>query len=177
MMTGTDEPGEPFTYSSSTFTAPTQATPVTPAAEQAPQAQSFFTLESTTSSEASDLAALSRRSFISCTKTWWKTSPVFALLEGLASEVGSKITVGPVVVRRLSVPSFAGEHVVAYEATGEFDAFNVNESFVGEAVIIGAGRVETALNLSGTPAHPFPRSLGTALIEHQEHLVAQVAAS
>ena len=66
MWTGVDEPREPFTYSSSTYTA--RGGSRTNPTEEAPTALSNLTIESSTTSQRSDLEAFAKPSFPSCFK-------------------------------------------------------------------------------------------------------------
>jgi hypothetical protein len=177
MLTGTDELGEPYTYSSSTYTAPSTAAPDTLSSDDAPEAQSFFTLEPSASRQASDLAAFAKPSLIPCLETWEQTSPVMAFVQGLASAAGARMTFSAPVIRRISIPSTSGVHVIAFAETLIFRTPTIQESLLSEEIIMGAGRVESVLNLSGSATTPFPAALARTLVARQEQRVAAVAAS
>jgi hypothetical protein len=176
MLTGTDELGEPFTYTSSTFTAPSTSAPDTVTSDNAPEAVSFFTLEPSVSHQTSDLAAFAKPSFIPCMEAWAKTIPAMTLVQGIASAAGIRMTVSAPVGHRIRVRSAPGVHVVAFEETEVLRTSTVRVTTQAEGVIMGAGRVEVVLNLSGTASDPFPPALAQMLITREEQRVARAAA-
>jgi hypothetical protein len=81
------------------------------------------------------------------------------------------------VIRRISIPSTSGVHVIAFAETLIFRTPTIQESLLSEEIIMGAGRVESVLNLSGSATTPFPAALARTLVARQEQRVAAVAAS
>jgi Protein of unknown function (DUF2510) len=177
MLTSNDEPGEPYTYSSSEFMAVSHATPNTLTANESPVAQSYVTLENSVASQRRDLEAFSKSSFSACMESWWKRNPDLGLIEGVASASGLKPMFTPVQVHRVAVPSTPGTRVEAYDFDFTLRSSAFDESIIDKTVIMGAGRIETVLNLTGSESQPFPASLANELIVHTEVGLAGVAAS
>lgn len=78
-------------------------------------------------------------------------------------------------IERVSVPNINGVHAVAYAMNLTVSSSSSHVSIRGENVLFGAGRMELALNLGGSPSSVFPISLGNALILDVERRMAKVA--
>ena len=93
MWTGLDEPGEPFTYSSSTYTAP-GGSRINPT-EEAATAVSNLTIESSTASQRSDLEAFVKPSFPACFKIE-ENGVTFQFIQSYAHLAHLKLSFGSV---------------------------------------------------------------------------------
>jgi hypothetical protein len=107
MILGMDEPGEPFTYAPSTYTAPASAG-ANPSLS--PFAISYVTIEKSAAVEASDLGAFSKPSFLRCFQVD-ELGTVAAEFAGFAS-AHMKVSLRP--VHKVQAPYTPGVRTVAY---------------------------------------------------------------
>jgi hypothetical protein len=174
MVTGEDEPGEPFTYSSSNFSSPASTTPGSVSTDEAAQAQSYVTVEPSASRQTSDLAALTRHTFITCQTAYFKQS--VAAESAQTSPAGSTFKISHFVIRKMSVPTLPGVQIAAVTLTASFGFLTTHEMVQANEIVMGAGRIELALTLEATSKVPFPALLAKTLISREEHRLAKVAA-
>lgn len=170
LVAGWDEPGEPFTYSSSGYTAPGP-----PGANPDFQShlQSALMIEMSASEQEKDLAAFSKPSFPVCFKIL-ESGPMFALIrEFIVAEHGTFSFGG---MHRVAEPARAGVTTMGYEATMNLRSPRLSISETSTWVLFGAGRVEEVLELGSTSRARLPAAVAdTALAHLEKRLAAYVA--
>jgi len=170
MLTGSDEPGEPFTYSSSTFTG-SGGSDTNPVA-MAPSAQSYLSIEKSTPEERFDLAAFSAASFLGC-YTILQKGATWALLKSLA--VAGHLSLSSAPLHKLPISKIAGVTAVAYQDQLNFHSARFTGSIIYSMVILGAGPIEEVLDLQGSSAYPFPARLESKIVTDVERHLAGYA--
>ncbi len=169
LVAGWDEPGEPFTYSSSGYTAPGA-----PGANPDFQAhvQSALMIEMSATEQENDLAAFSKPSFPACFKVL-VSGTLFAFLRQFIVAAHGTFSFGG--MRRVAEPAAAGVTTMGYEATMTLRSPKLSLSETSTWVLFGAGRVEEVLELGSTSRSRLPTAVAdTALAHLEKRLVAFV---
>ncbi len=170
LVAGWDEPGEPFTYSSSSYTAPGP-----PGANPDFQShvQSALMIEMSASEEERDLDAFSKPSFPVCFNILESGSLFAFLKEFIVAEHGTFSFGG---MHRVAEPATAGVTTIGYEATMDLRSPKLSISETITWVLFGAGRVEEVLELGSTSRSRLPAAVAdTALAHLGKRLAAYVA--
>ncbi len=161
MIVGEDEQGEPFTYASSSFTAP-GAPGSDP--ELLPRAQTYLTVEKSKVVQASDLAAFSKATFPDCFKI--EESGLFGGIGTLAEAEGGSFTIGP--FHRVSTPLTRGVSAVGYETVLTISGRKFRGSDELSMIILGAAQIEEVLNLQSWSSFPFPTTSAEDVVSRLE---------
>ena len=167
MLSGNDEPGEPFSYSSSTYTAPGGSE--AKINDSPPTAQSLLTIEKSASVQKADLAAFSRASFQAC----WKVEESgggLAIVNLLSATFHAAVSVS--FSRAQGLPAVAGVRVVGYQVNVAFKSAKASGIFQGLQVIIGDGQIEEVAELGGSGAYPFAPALADQVVLRFEKRLA-----
>ena len=170
MWTGVDEPGEPFTYSSSTYTAPGGSR--TNPTDQAPTALSNLTIEGSAAFQRSDLEAFTKRSFPACFKIE-ENGVVFKFIRAYASSAHLKLSFEP--LQRVTSPSVPGVNVVEYVQTLTFTSHAFSGASTYWMVLMGATNIEEYLELGGSSAYPLRAPIAEGIIGRLEARLAKFA--
>lgn len=141
MLAGEDELGEPFTYSSSTFTAP-RGPGENP--NLLPTAQSYLTMEPSVASESKDLKAFSSRLLPKCFSIEYN-GPLLSVMKTFVKASQGHLSIG--TLRSMSVPLRSDVHSVGYYLIIKLKT----QMFIGSEtlrmVIMGACKIEEVLIL------------------------------
>ncbi len=168
MLTWKDEPGEPFTYLSPTFTAPGYS-----GLYQVPTLASAVTIEPSAAVQGRDLAAFSQPSFPRCFKVQeaWQ---MLAIAEQLGSARHVSMAFGP--VHRVPEEAATGVTAVGYTVSFTLRSPQHNVSALFAWVILGAGRAEEVLKATSASAAPMPAAAVVMALGHLEGRLAACAA-
>lgn len=170
MLTGWDEPGEPFTYASSIYTAPGQGS----TSGLAPQAQSYVTMDGSSAWQRSDLAALARSDVAACFKIE-QASPTWGLVKAIGSAAHGSLSWTP--FRRMPAAVIVGVSAVAYQTAFGISTAKLTAYLSYSFVIMGAGRVEEALVFQGSSEYPVSGVLVRKISTELEQRLVNSAAS
>ena len=171
MLVGQDEPGEPFTYSSSTFTAPgsPSANP-----DLLPQAQTYLSIERSSAVESSDLKAFSKAGFPTCFKIA-ETGPLFDIIKGFAHALHGQFSVGPLL--RVAIPSTIGVSSIGYYVVMKLRANTFAGSQTLCLVVMGASYIEEVLVLHSLSNSPLPVRVRGNIVTNLELGLARFASA
>ena len=169
MLTWDDEPGEPVTYVSSTFTAPGYS-PL----YQTPTLASAVTIEPSIALQQRDIAAFSQPSFPRCFKTLeaWQ---MWAIAEQLGPTKHVSVAFGP--MHRVPGKPAKGVAAIGYAVSFHLKSPKRNVSALFAWVILGAGRAEEVLKIISTSATPMPAAAVAMALGHLEDRIIAYAAS
>jgi len=168
MLTGWDEPGEPFTYASSIYTAPGRGDTT----GLAPQALSYVTVERSSAWESADLTALSNRDVPTCFRIE-QASPTWTIVKGVGS--ASHGSLSWTAFHQEPVKVVAGVNAVSYDSQFGIRTAKLTVYLTYSLVIMGAGPLEEGLVLQGSSEYPFPRVLATKIAGELEQPLAKLA--
>jgi len=169
MLTWQDEPGEPFTYVSSTFTAPGYSS-----LYQTPTLASAVTIEPSVALQERDLAAFSRPSFPKCFKIQevWQ---MWAIAEQLGPTKHLSMAFGPMC--RIPEKVAKGVTAISYAVSFTLKSPKRDLSALFAWVIFGAGHVEEVLKATSTLVTPMPAAAVTTAFGHLEDRLLAYTAS
>lgn len=171
MWTGVDEPGEPFTFSSSMYTAPDGSR--TNPTEEAPTALSNLTIESSVASQRSDLEAFAKPVFPSCFKIE-ENGAVFQFVQSYAHLAHLKLSFGQ--LERVAAQPAPGVSLVEYQQVLSFTGPKLRGSDTYWMVLMGAANIEEYLELGGSSADPLPAPVAERIIGRVELRLANFVA-
>jgi hypothetical protein len=168
MIVGEDEQGEPFTYASSSYTAPSVpgSNP-----ELLPRAQTYVTIERSKAAQASDLAAFSKTTFPDCFKI--EESALFDGISTFAEAEGSTFTIGP--LQRVSTPSTSGVSVVGYVTLMTFRGSKFRDADKVSMIIMGAAQIEEVVDLQSWSNSPFSTTTAEDVVTRLEKRLSAFA--
>ncbi|HUC12919.1 MAG TPA: hypothetical protein VMS00_00570 [Acidimicrobiales bacterium] len=157
MLTGADEPGEPFSYASSTYTAPggPKANP-----DYLPQVGSFVTVEPSRAAQVADLRAFSTTSFPRCFEIE-EHGPLEAVIADFAALIHGKLSFG--TVHDIAVASRPGVSAVGYAFPMTLSSPKLSGTITYSLVILGAGHIESVIHLQSWSSTPFPPKVAVAV--------------
>ncbi len=171
MLTGNDEPGEPPTYSSSTYTAPGDQDSIT---SEPPSALMDVTVEQSATATDSDINAVASSNFITCTTTWFRHNPDLNVVKGIAGAAGEGLQT-TVSIHRAFVTTVPGVRAVAYHLDLHVSIGGKSTTTTAESIALGSGRIEAVLTLQSPQS--YPSGAGSTLISRVEGRMARQAAS
>jgi hypothetical protein len=161
MFTGNDEPGEPPTFASSTYSPPGSSTDQN--GSGGPEAQMYVTVERSANDERADLAAVSRPSASGCTERWFRNGFILKFLGALTGDFKEGQLKTDITITPATVSTIPGVRATAFSAHVSFQLKGLMESFNEESVLLGSGRIEVILELGDIQAFPTgtaPRLIG-----------------
>jgi hypothetical protein len=160
MLTWEDEPGEPFTYVSSTFTAPGYSSVCL-----TPTLASAVTIEPSMAVQARDLTAFSQSSFPRCFEIQeaWQ---IFAIGEQLGSTKHVSMAFGP--MHRVPEKAAKDVMVIGYAVSFTLKSPKLNLSSLVTWVILGAGHAEEVLKATSASVTPMPAAAVAMALGHLE---------
>jgi hypothetical protein len=169
MLTWEDEPGEPFTYVSSTFTAPGYSS-----LYRTPTLASAVTIEASVAVQERDIAAFSQSSFPRCFKVQeaWQ---MWAIAEQLGPTKHLSMAFGP--MRRVPEKPAKGVTAIGYAVSFTLKSPKGNLSALFAWVILGAGHAEEVLKVTSTSATPMPGAAVAMALGHLEDRLVVYAMS
>jgi len=158
MLIGQDELGEPFTYSSSTYTAPggPGANP-----DLLPQAQTYLSIEPSVAAQTTDLKAFSKAGFPRCFEIE-ESGPLFAVIKGFAHALDGHFSVGP--LKHVPIPSTSDVNSVGYYVVMDLRARSFSGSETLQMAIMGAGHIEEVLILQSWSNSPLPAKVSANIV-------------
>jgi len=165
MFTGNDEPGEPPTYSSSTFSPSSglsTSTTVDP-----PSAQMYVTVEPSAAIMRTDLDAVARPEFITCTQQWLHNSYALKMAQAIGSPAGQGGIHEAFSLAPATVATVRGISATAYRMTINTSVGGHSFEVDAESVVLGAGRVEAMLTLQSPAKYPPGATSSTLLLVEQ----------
>jgi hypothetical protein len=159
MLAGNDEPGEPPTFASSTYSPSGR----TEDASSDPSAQMYVTVETSANDERADLVAVSRPSAFSCTEQWFRSGFVLKFLGALAGDFKAGKLKTEIKISPASVSVIPGVLATAFSAQVSIQLGGLMQTFNAESVLFGSGRIEALLtlgNVQGFPTGAAQRLIG-----------------
>ncbi len=177
LLTGVDEPGEPFTYSSATYTAPTPKAWQVPAMFRAapgdalPQAQSLLMAEPSETVQRSDLQAFSNADFPGCYKIEL-AGPTYALVKLFLTHEGYEAAFTP--LERVPVAASGKVATVRYDFQLLLKSPKKQQfSLHFRLVVMGANGVEEVLRFTSSSFVAVPAGVVDNAVSHLEGRLAR----
>jgi hypothetical protein len=172
LLTGVDEPGEPFTYSSPTYTAATPKAWQVPATfrsapgDALPQAQSLLMAEPSVTVQRSDLQAFSKADFPGCYKIEL-AGPTYAFVKLLLAHEGYEAAFTPLERVRVAAPGKVT--AVRYDFQLVLESPKKQQfSLDFQLAVMGANGVEEMLRFRSSSFVAVPAGVVDKAVSHPE---------